>query len=72
MKLLGSTKEDVTKDKDGKDVPKLESIEVVLLHCQLVKNDCQQTSEVLFTFVPKKQFGELTIILPHSLTMMNR
>ena len=33
MKLLGSTKEDVTKDKDGKDVPKLESIEVVLLHC---------------------------------------
>ena len=33
MKLLGSTKEDVTKDKDGEDVPKLESIEVVLLHC---------------------------------------
>ena len=33
VKLLGSTKKDVDKDKDGEDVPKLESIEVVLVHC---------------------------------------
>ena len=35
MKLLGSTKKDVDKDKDGEDVPKLESVEVVLMHCNL-------------------------------------
>ena len=39
MKLLGSTKKDVDKDKDGEIVPKLESVEVVLVHCYLVKND---------------------------------
>ena len=71
MKLLGSTKKDVDKDKDGENVPKLESVEVVLVHCNLVKNDYQLTSKVLFTFVPNKQFGQLINISPHSLTMMN-
>ena len=71
MKLLGSSKKDVDKDKDGKNVPKLESVEVVLVHCNLVKNDYQYTSKVLFTFVPNKQFGQLINISPHSLTMMN-
>ena len=45
MKLLGSTKKDVDQDKDGEDVPKLESAEVVLVHCNLVKNDYQHTSK---------------------------
>ena len=67
MKLLGSTK----KDKDGENVPKLESLEVVLVHCNLVKNNYQHTPKVLFTFVPIKQFGKLTNISPHSLTMIN-
>ena len=71
MKLLGSTKKDVDKDKDGEIVPKLESIEVVLVHCSLVKNDYQHTSKVLFSFVSNKQFGQLINISPHSLTMMN-
>ena len=71
MKLLGSTKKDVDKDKDGENVPKLESVEVVLVHCNLVKNDYQHTSKVLFTFVPNKQFGQLINILPQSFTMMN-
>ena len=62
---------DVDKDKDGEIVPKLESIEVVLVHCSLVKNDYQHTSKVLFSFVPNKQFGQLINISPHSLTMMN-
>ena len=52
MKLLGSTKKDVDQDKDGEDVPKLESVEVVLVHCNLVNNSYQQASKVLFTFVP--------------------
>ena len=43
MKLLRSTKKDVNKDKDGENVPKLEPVEVVLVHCNLVKNDYQQT-----------------------------
>ena len=41
------------------------------MHCNLVKNDYQQTSKVLFTFVPKKQFEQLINISPHSLTMIN-
>ena len=71
MKLLGSTKKDVDKDKDGENVPKLESVEFVLVDCNLVKNDYQITSKVLFIFVPNKQFGQLINISPHSLTMMN-
>ena len=71
MKLLGSTKKDVDQDKDGEDVPKLESVEVVLVHCNLVNNNYQQASKVLFTFVPSKQFGQLVSILPHSLIMLN-
>ena len=59
MKLLGRTKKDVDNDKDGENVPKLESVEVVLVHCNLVKNDYQHTSNVLFTFVPNKEFGQL-------------
>ena len=71
MKLFGSTKKDVDKDKDGENVPKLKSVAVVLVHCNLVKNDYQHTSKVLFSFVPNKQFGQLINISPHSLMMMN-
>ena len=65
MKLLGSIKKVVDKDENGENVPKLESFEVVLVHCNLVKND------YLFTFVLNKEFGLLINISPHSLTMMN-
>ena len=50
---------------------KLESVEVVLVHCNLVNNSYQQGSKVLFTVVPYKQFEELITIAPHSLTMLN-
>ena len=70
MKLLGSIKNDVDEDKDGEDVPKLESVEVVLVHCNLVNNNYQQTSKVLLTFVQNKQFGQLINTAPHSLTML--
>ena len=49
MKLLGSTKKYVNQDKDGEDVPKLESVDVVLVHCNLVNNNYHQASKVLFT-----------------------
>ena len=71
MKFLRSTKKDVDKDKDREIVPKLESMEVVLVYSNLVKNDYQHTSKVLFNFVLNKQFGLLINISPHSLTMMN-
>ena len=41
------------------------------MHCNLVNNNYQQTSKVLFTFVPNKQFVQLITISPHSLTMLN-
>ena len=71
MKLLGSTNKVVDKDKNSENVPKLEIVEVVLVHCNLVKNDYQHTSKVLFTFVPNKKFGQLIYISLHPFTMMN-
>ena len=71
MKLLGSTKNVVDKDKNSENVPKLESVEVVLVHCNLVKNDYQHASKVLFSFVPNKEFGQLLNTFPHVFTMMN-
>ena len=71
MKLLRSTKNVVDKDKNSENVTKLESVEVVLVHCNLLKNDYQHASKVLFTFVPNKQFGQLLNISPHVFTMMN-
>ena len=51
MKLLGSTKNKITKDKNGKNLPHLEITKVVLVHCDIVKNDYQQDPRVLYTFV---------------------
>ena len=65
MKLLGHKKKDVDKDKKGEVVPKLKSVKLVLVHCNLVNNSYQQASKVLFTFVPNKQFGQLITISPH-------
>ena len=64
-------KKDFDSDKNSENIPKLESAEVVFVHCNLVKNDYQHTSKVLFSFVQNKQFGQLINISPHSLTMMN-
>ena len=64
MKLLGSTKNKITKDKNGENVPHLEITEVILVHCNIVNNDNQQDSRVLYTFVPNKPFGSLLEISP--------
>ena len=63
-------KKDVDKDKDGEDVPKLESVEVILVHCNLVNNSYQKASKVLFTFVPNKQFDQLITVSTHLLTIL--
>ena len=64
MKLLGSTENKKTKDKNGENVPHLEITEVVSVHCNIVNNDDQQDSRVLYTFVPNKHFGSLLEISP--------
>ena len=64
MKLLGSTENKITKDKNGENVPHLEITEVVLVHCDTVNNDYQQDSRVLYIFVPNKLFGSLLEMSP--------
>ena len=64
MKLLGSTENKITKDKNSENVPHLEITEVVLVHCNIINNDSQQDSRVLHTFVPNKPFGSLIEISP--------
>ena len=58
MKLLGSTKNIIDSDKNSENVPRLENVEVVLVHCNLVNNSYQQDWRALFTFVPTKQYSE--------------
>ena len=64
MKLLGSTKNKITKDKNGENVLHLEITKVTLVHCNIVNNDYQQASRVLYAFVPNKPFGSLLEISP--------
>ena len=64
MKLVGSTKNKITKDKNGEYVSHLEITEVVLGHCNIVNNDYQQDSRVLYMFGPNKPFGSLLEISP--------
>ena len=64
IKLLGSSENKTTKGKNGENVPHLEITEVVLVHCNIVKNDYQQDSRVLYTFVLNKPFGSQLEISP--------
>ena len=64
MKLLASTESEITKDKNGENVLHLGVTELVLIHCNLVNNDYQQDSRILYTFVPNKPFGILLEISP--------
>ena len=64
IKLLGSTESKITKNKNGENVPHLEIVELVLIHCNIVNNNYQQHSPILYTFVPNKPFGSLLEISP--------
>ena len=70
IKLLGSTTNSIDKDKNSESVLKLESVDLVLVHCNVVNNSYQQTSKVLFTFVSNKKYGQLITVSPHSLIML--
>ena len=64
MKLLGSTESKITKDTDGENVPHLEIVELVLIHCNRVNNNYQENSRILYIFTPDKSFGSLLQITP--------
>ena len=64
MKLLGSTESKITGEKNDENVPHLEIVELVLIHCNIVNNNYQQNSRILHTFVPNKRFGSLLEISP--------
>ena len=66
IKLLGSTKSKITKDRNGKNITHLEITEVISVHCNIVNTDYQQISKVLYTFVLNKSFGQLLDISPKS------
>ena len=70
MQLIGSSKKDTDQNKDGEIVPKLETVEVILVHTNLISNNYRQASKVLLTFVPNKQFGQLITITPNSPIML--
>ena len=64
MKLIGTTESKTTKGKNGENVSHLETVELVLIPCHLVINSYQQSSRILYTFVPNKPFGSLLEISP--------
>ena len=57
--LLGSTESKITKDKNSENMPHLEVVELVLVHCNLVNNDYKHGSIILCALVPNKPFGSL-------------
>ena len=66
MKLFRKTKNKITMDKNGENVPHLEITEVVLVHCNIFNSDYQQDSRVLYTFVSNKSLGQLLDISPNN------
>ena len=70
MKLLASTKSKITKDKNCENVPHLEVIKVVLVHCNIGNNDYQHNSRVLYTFIPNKSLDQLLDISPKKITFL--
>ena len=71
MRLLGSTESKITKDKNGKNLPHLQVVELVLVHCNLVNNDYQHDSRILYTFAPNKLFSSFLQISPANHIFLN-
>ena len=59
MNLLGSTKSEIARDENGENVSHLEITKVILVYYNIVNNDYQQDSRILYTFVPNKPFSSL-------------
>ena len=70
MRLLGSSSDAIDDDKNSELVPKLESADLVLVHCNVANNNYQQVSKVLFTFVSNKKYGQLITVSPETLIIL--
>ena len=70
MKLHGSNKSEIAKDKNGENRSNLEINEIVLVNCNIVNNDYQQDSRVLYTFIPNKSFRQLLDVSPKNLIFL--
>ena len=70
MKLLDSIESKITKDKNRENMPHLEIVELVLVHCNLVNNDYHENSIILYIFVPNKPFSSLLEISPTNRTFL--
>ena len=66
MKLLGSTRSKITKEKNGENIPYLEIKELLLIQCNIVNYSYQQNSRVLYTFVTCKSCGQLLDVWPEN------
>ena len=70
MKVFGSTKILIDKMKNWEKVPSLELVEVVLVQCNLVNDQYQQKSEVLYTSTGKKSYAYLLNVEPSNLVFL--
>ena len=70
MKLLVNIKKKITKDENGQNMPHLDITEVISVHSNIVNNDYQQESRVVYTFVPNKLFSELLDISPTNFILL--
>ena len=64
MKLLGGTESKISTDKNSEHVPHLEAVELVIVYCNIINNNYQRDSRILYTFVPYEPFGSLLEISP--------
>ena len=70
MKLFGSTKKLIGKTKNGEKLPRLQVVEVVLVQCNLVDNQYQQKSEILYIFTHNKSDTYLLNVEPSNLVFL--
>ena len=70
MKLLGSTKKLTDKTKKGENTTSLEVVEAVLVQCNLIDNQYQQKSEVLYTFTKDKSYVYFLNVEPNNLVFL--
>ena len=70
MTLLVARRKLIDKTKNGKNVPSFDVVEVVLVQCNLLDNQYQQKSEILFTFMPNKSYAYLLNFEPRNLVFL--
>ena len=70
IKLFGSTKKLIDKTINGEKVPSLKVVEVVLVQFNLVDNQYQQKSEVLYIFTLNKSYAYFLNVEPSNLVFL--